>query len=169
MVKIYAENHLYEPIKDYLYKKFSQFGDCELEITSKRITEKAKKWLDDPALFFIRVEKQRPDIIGHFKPDSSKKAPYGFYKGLIVTEVKNKGPTIKDIFQTKLYAEVFDARFAYLISSKEIKEEVRRFLSKRYLLLSFGSHRKVYIGKFDIEKEIVNETDWYPENPFKST
>jgi hypothetical protein len=88
--------------------------------------------------------------------------------GLIITEVKNKPPTIQDIIQTKVYAEAFDAPFAFLISSEAMIEEMRRFLSKRYLLLSYGAYRKVYIGKFNISSGLVEDTDWYPENPFRS-
>ena len=164
-----TEKPLYGLVKDYLQREFSQFGKCELETTSKKITEKAKAWLDDAALFFIRVEKKLPDMIGRFKPDPSKKSPYGFYEGLIIAEVKNKEPSLKDIIQTKVYAEVFDAPFAYLISSKAMIEEMRRFLSKRYSLRSYGAYRKVYIGKFDISSGSVNEDDWYPEYPFKSS
>lgn len=167
IVKSKNEEQLYEPIKDFLYEKFSQFGKCELEITSKKITEKVKKWLDDPALYFIRVEKKLPDIIGRFKPDGSKKLPYGFHEGLIITEVKNKEPTVKNITQIKSYAEMFDATFAYLISSKAMIEEIQRFLSKRYLLLSYGAYRKVYIGKFDVVNGVIDEAAWYPDNPFK--
>lgn len=161
-----SEEELYDPVKEYFYKKFSQFGKCEFEITSTKIPEKVKKWLDDPALHFIRVEKKLPDIIGRFKPDRSKKLPYGFYEGLIITEVKDKEPTVKDITQIKSYAEIFDATFAYLISSKAMIEEVQRFLSKRPLLLYYyGTSRKVYIGKYTLIGGI-DETAWYPKNPF---
>jgi hypothetical protein len=109
-----------------------------------------------------------PDLTGYFRPDPSKQPPYRFYEELIVAEVKNKSPTIKDIIQTKIYAEIFDAPFAYLISSKATREEMRHFLSKRYLLLSYEAHRRVYIGKFNVNKLHIDEVDWYPENPFKS-
>ena len=167
IVESKGEKQLYQPIKDYLYEKFSQFGECELEITSNKIPEKVKKWLDDPALYFIRVEKKLPDLIGRFKPDGSKNPPYGFHEGLIITEVKNTEPTLKNITQTKSYAEIFDATFAYLISSKAMIEEVQRFLSKRYMLLSYGAYRKVYIGKFDVVGGIIDEAAWFPDNPFK--
>lgn len=161
-----TEEQLYEPVKNYLQKQFVQFGECELEIIASKISEKVKKWLDDAALFFLRVEKKIPDIMGRFKPDPSKQPPYGFYEGLIIAEVKKEPPTIGDITQSKMYAEVFDAPFAFLISSEAMIEEMRRFLSKRYLLLSYGAYRKVYICKFNIDKACME--DWYPENPFKS-
>jgi hypothetical protein len=165
--KTEEEGRLYEPVRDYLQKQFGAFGECELEVTRERITEKVKRWLDDPSLFFIRVEKKLPDVMGHFKPDPSKQPPHGFYEGLIVTEIKSEPPKVQDIFQTKLYAEVFEAPFAYLISSKGMVEEMRRFLSKRYSLLSYGAYRKVYIGKFNLIELQIREEDWYPENPFK--
>jgi hypothetical protein len=46
-------------------------------------------------------------------------------------------------------------------------EEYHRFLSKRSLLLSYGAYRKVYIGKFNVISGLVEDGDWYPENPFK--
>ena len=162
-----SEDQLYKPIKNYLQEEFIQFGECEIEITKKKITEKAKAWLDDAALFFIRVEKKLPDLMGRFKPDPSKSPPYGFYEGLIIAEVKNVRPTAKGIFQTKLYAEVFNALYAFLISSKEMMEEMRRFLSKRYLFLSYGAYRKVYIAKFDVTTQKIDKNSWYPEYPFK--
>lgn len=167
MTESKTEEQLYEPIKGYLQKQFAQFGKCELEITKAKIPEKVKRWLDDPALLFIRVEKKLPDIMGHFKPDSSKKQPYSFLEGLIVVEVKNEPLTIQDIIQAKVYAEAFNAPFAFLISSESMIEEIHRFLSKRYLILSFGAYRKVYIGKFNVTKVCVDEEDWYPEDPFK--
>jgi hypothetical protein len=114
MGKSINEEQFYEPIKNYLQKQFAQFGECELEITKTKIPEKVKRWLDDAALFFIRVEKKLPDIMGHFKPDPLKKPPYGFYEGLIIVEVKNKPPTIQDIIQIKVYAEAFNAYYAFL-------------------------------------------------------
>lgn len=71
------------------------------------------------------------------------------------------------LLSIKLHAEVFDAPYAFLISSKEIIEETRRFLSKRYLLLSYGAYRKVYIAKFDVATQTIDEKRWYPEYPFK--
>jgi hypothetical protein len=47
-------------------------------------------------------------------------------------------------------------------------EEICCLLSKRYLLLSYGAYRRVYIGRFSIDSGLVEDTDWYPENPFKS-
>jgi hypothetical protein len=52
------EEQLYEPVKNYLQKRFAQFGECELEIAKTKIPEKVKTWLDDVTLFFIRVERK---------------------------------------------------------------------------------------------------------------
>jgi hypothetical protein len=106
-------------------------------------------------------------LIGRFEPDSSKQLPYGFSKGLIVAEIKDSRPSIKAIFQSKLYAEIFGAPFTFLICSKAMNEEMRRFLSKRSSLLSYGgAYRHVYIGTFDVDRSAFVEENWYPENPF---
>ena len=161
------EEQLYQPVRSYLQKQFAQFGECEFEITTRKIPQKVRRRLDDLAISFIRGEKIFPDIMGYFKPDPSKNPPHGFHEGLIVTEVKAEQPRIQDILQIKLYAEVFDASFAYLISSDEMIEDTRRFLSERRHILSYYAReypRKIYIGWF---RHIGFGCVWYPENPFK--
>jgi len=164
-----GERVLYEPIRNYLKQMFEQYGSCDLEITAVRITERAKKWLDDSALYFIQIEKQLPDLIGHFKPDIAKKQPYGIYEGVIIVEIKNEEPTLQSTYQTKLYAEVFNAQLAFLISSRSMREELRRFLENRFALTAyFGGNRRIFIGRFAGDKLSVEATDWYQDNPFRT-
>ena len=165
MKSVRHEGELYEPVRYYLQKQFAQFGECEFEITARKIPEKVKKWLDDPALF-IR-EKIFPDMMGYFIPNRSKIPPNGFHRGLIITEVKIEQPRIRDIIQTKVYAEAFGASFAYLISSEDMIEEIRRFLRQRRSILSYYAHeypRNLYIGWF---RHKALRCVWHPENPFK--
>jgi len=165
---MFAEDKMYEPVANYLQDTFTQFGECAIEDVSRMIPENVKAWLDDSAVYYIRVEKQLPDLIGRFDPDSSKRPPYGFSNGLIVAEIKDDKPTIKAIYQTKLYTEVFEATYAFLICSKAMIEEMRRFLSTRSYLLSYGgAYRHIYIGNFDVDRDAIVEETWYPENPFK--
>jgi len=164
------ENALYTTSKEALETVFRSLGQCEIEVTATKITEKAKTWLDDAALYFLRVEKQLPDLLGHFSPDAPKQLPYGLYEGVIVAEVKKQQLTVRHLCQTKIYAEVFDAVRAFLISPSKMTEEVRRFLSKRSLMLSYGAYHKVYIARLNADPATPRDNrliDWYPENPFK--
>ena len=45
----------------------------------------------------------------------------------MVVEVKNEVIKLEDIYQTKKYADLFDAKYALLISPEEIPEELIRF------------------------------------------
>jgi hypothetical protein len=56
----------------------------------------------------------------------------------------------------------------YLISTQDMSEEMRRFLiHKKFLLYLFPPNaiRTLYIGKFDPEREVLEE--WFPVDPFR--
>jgi hypothetical protein len=48
------------------------------------------------------------------------------YSEKIIAEAKNEQIGITDIIQTKVYAEVFDATYSFLVSSQPIPEEIKR-------------------------------------------
>jgi len=118
------EESLYEPILKALKRVFSCLGECHLEITAKRIfSNELKKAFDDVALYMIKVEGFFPDITGFVKTKYST--------DIITVEVKPGKLMIKNIFQTKDYAQVFNAKYAILVSPKTISEERRRLILKR--------------------------------------
>ena len=79
-------------------------------------------------------------------------------------EIKTEYIKLDHIYQTKKYAELFDARYALLISTEEIPEEIKRLSRVVYSLLSLPAYGKLILAHFDSENEEFSE--FYPENPF---
>lgn len=146
------ETELYEPIKIIMQDKFSNLGECYFEITSKKISNAIKSKLDDDALFFMNAERIYPDLTGYVIE--------GRISHFIVAEVKHDKIKLRDIYQTKMYGELFHSKYTYLISSKPLPEEIRRFLRKNPALISyFAGYQKMTIAQFDIEKSTLLEED----------
>lgn len=138
-------------------------GECHLEITAgQKFSEQLKRRLDDFSLYIFNVEKFIPDIMGYV---ITSKSPYGESRDIIVTEVKAGKIQIKDILQTRGYGAVYEAKYALLISSTVLPEEIRRFYDRRYNLAVYYGYERVKIGRFDPSSKEVK--DWYPEPPFK--
>ena len=159
------EESLYEPILKVLKRVFSCLGECHLEITAdKRFTNKLKRQFSKDTLYIIKVEGFFPDITGFVKMQ--------YTTDLITVEVKAESLKIKDIFQAKEQAEIFDAKYALLVSPKTIPEEIRRFVNDRWSILNYLDRRRVVIAQFneateefEIDKELYYGS--LPE-PFKS-
>lgn len=149
------EEPLYEPIMKALKRIFSCLGECHLEITAdKRFTNKLKRHFSKDTLYIIRVEGFFPDLTGFVK------MPYA--TDLITVEVKGEKIAIKDIFQAREQAEIFDAKYALLVSPKTIPEEIRRFVKDRSPILNYAYNRRVVIAQFnednkefEIDKEFI--------------
>ena len=162
-----TEQRLYDPIINALVDKFSPLGKCYFENTSQKFSEKLKEQLDDYSLFILNIERMSPDLTGYL----IKKETYGESKHIIVAEIKEDKPTLKDIYQTKRYAEILHASYALLISLKKLSMERRKFLIKRKgEITQFYPNKHVLIGQFDestrsiqIDKELYYDV---PE-PFK--
>jgi len=79
---------------------------------------------------------------------------------------------IKDVFQAKDYAQIFNAKYAILVSPKAISEERRRLILKRREIISRHPREPIVIARFDkvTEDFEIDEELYYgslPE-PFKS-
>lgn len=161
--KIRRENEaqFYEPTKEALTKLFKRKKYCHLEITADRqLSETIKQVLSDYNLFANIVERFIPDITGYVEEDESKH--------LIVVEVKPGPPRLKDIFQTKEYAEIFGAKHAFLVSPKLPQEEIRRILSMKGEILSHSvGTGRVSIGHLNrgIQASEWQIETWYPDTP----
>jgi len=140
-------------------------GDCYLEKTAnKRFTNRLKRHFSKDTLYIIKVEGFFPDLTGFVKTQ--------YATDLITVEVKAKAITIRDIFQAKEQAEIFDAKYSLLVSTKAIPEEIRRFVKDRSSIMSFLDRKRIVIAQFDedtkgfdIDKELYYGS--LPE-PFKS-
>ncbi len=159
-LKASDEEDLYEPILNSLKEmiKDSEVKDCLLEITSRGITPSMEREVDDPAFYFLKEERQQPDIMGYVVEEESR-VGLGLdvfdAKSRVIVEVKKNRVGITDIYQTKRYAEVFDAKYAFLISAGPLEEGIRRFIRSRPAVTSYtysGGHRRVTFLRFDKEK-----------------
>ncbi len=164
-----SEAQLYEPAKQAIARLFKA-KPCYLEIsaTDRQIGENIKRVLTDYNLFASVVERFIPDITGYILDANQSKS-------LIVAEVKPSPPRMKDIFQTKEYAEIFGATHAFLISPHMVQEEVRRILKmKGELLTHTGGYGRVLIGRLrEVEKDETVKGEkggwiidgWFPDQP----
>jgi len=147
------EEELYNSVLKALEQKFMTLGDVHLENTSNgRFSEGLKEQLDDYSLFILNVERMSPDLTGYLV----KKETYREDKYIIVVEIKRDRPTLKDIYQTKRYAEILQATYALLISPKKLSAERRKFLMKRKgEITQFYNNRQVLIGQSKFDKNLV--------------
>jgi hypothetical protein len=142
----HGESQYYEPIKNALWDAFSHMpATCYLEITNKGLSDKLERSLDDFALFYIKIDRQYPDITGFIETS------YG--KERITVEVKERIRKIESFFQAKRYGEVFDARYAFLISLEPFPEQVRRFIQKRPAIYNYSYGKQLIIARFDASSE----------------
>lgn len=167
LVKPSTEAELYNSVLEALERKFMALGDVHLEITAKgKFSDEMKDELEDYSLFILNIERISPDLTGFIL----KEEQYRESKFIIVVEVK-KRLALKDIYQTKRYAEILKADYALLVSPKKLSPERRKFLIKRRgELTEFHPRRHVLIGQFKKStKSIEIDKDLYydvPE-PFK--
>ena len=155
------EKELYEMIKEKLGEILkAKFNGFYLEITADTgFSNKLKSEIPrGREIIFNFLKKARPDITGFVKESS--------FSYFIVVEVKNSSIELDDIYQTKKYAQLFGAKYALLISTNEIPEEIKRLDKTIYPYLLKGGHgyEQIVLVHFDINKEEFVE--WYEKNPF---
>ncbi|RZN40364.1 MAG: hypothetical protein EFT35_03015 [Methanophagales archaeon ANME-1-THS] len=155
------EKEHYEAIKtkleELLKRKFVNF---HLEITAdKRFSNRLKAEINpNRNIIFHFLKEAAPDITGFIKEKYSS--------DFIVVEIKAETIKLDDIYQTRKYAELFHAKYALLISTQEIPEEIKRLAKVNYSLLSSGyDYAKINLVHFDTEKEKFSE--WFEKNPFE--
>jgi hypothetical protein len=156
-----SEAQYYEPIKEKLVKLFNEKEkEVYLEITAQKgMGEKLKQAIPKERNIVFRFLKKKPDILGYIEER--------YTKDLIIIEVKEKITKLDDIYQTKLYKEVFDAKYSFLVSLKPIPEEIKRLCNATYNILCScqdSIHRFFVLGFFNPENATFE--DWFKENPF---
>lgn len=175
-----SESQFYEPTKEAL-GHFLSAKDYHLEITADRqLSEDIKQVLTDYNLFANVVERFIPDLTGYIEEYKTESLTVVKAKSLIVVEVKPGPPRLKDIFQTKEYAEIFGAKHAFLISPHPPQEEIKRILARKEEILSHSRNSgTVLIGHLVESKLTLAEArskdpkalpgwlieSWYPEKP----
>jgi len=154
------EKEYYETIKSKFEQLFKEKKETYLEITAnKNFSNKLKSQiLSNREIIFNFLKEAAPDITGFIKKD------YG--TEFIVIEIKNEILKLDHIYQTRKYAELFDAKFAFLVSTREIPEEIKRLSKIVFSLLSLPAYKKLVLVQFDNNsKQFV---DWFEENLFEN-
>lgn len=159
---VMAEADFYEPIKKGLEELLASKGKSfYLEVTAaRRLSEKLKGKLPQGREIVFTFLKKRPDLLGFVEGQYSS--------NFITVEVKEQVKKLDDIYQAKLYKEVFDARYGFLITTAPIPEEMKRLFNCTFSILH-SSADSIYgflvIGHFDQTKGQF--VDWYEKNPFE--
>jgi len=155
------EQDYYSIIQRKFVELFESKG-CKayLEITAnKRFSNKLKSKISDYRhIIFYFLKDVAPDITGFIEK--------GSFTDFVIIEVKDEEIKLDHIYQVRKYADLFEAKFALLVSTKEIPAEIKALSKVVYPVLSAPS---IYQGRtlvyFDGETQSFK--DWYPENPFE--
>lgn len=155
------EKEYYETIKTKLEELLKRrFVNFHLEITAnKRFSNRLKAEINpNRNIIFNFLREASPDITGFIKEKYSS--------DFIVVEIKAGAIKLDDIYQTRKYAQLFNAKYALLISTQEIPEEIKRLAKVTHSLLSSGyGYERINLAHFDTEKEKLS--GWFEKNPFE--
>jgi len=152
----------YEIVKEKLAELFKEKGvKIYLEITARgKFSNKLKSKIPSGReIIFLFLKRLAPDITGFVEGCS--------LPGFVVAEVKRGKIELDDIYQLKKYADLFEARFAFLVSLEPIPEEIKRLLKVTFLIskLKGGSiYHAFVLTRFDKDRDEF--TEWFEENPF---
>jgi hypothetical protein len=154
------EKDYYPGLKSLLEELLkSSFSEFHLEITAtKTFSNKLKAEIPDHRnLIFHFIKEAPPDITGFIREQ--------YTTDFFVAEFKKETLRLDDIYQARKYAELFDARYALLITTEEIPEELKRLSKIVHALLSLGGgYSKLTLVRFDEQQRQF--VDWLEENPF---
>ncbi len=156
-----AEADFYEPIKrkleEFLKAKGKHFY---LELTAQTgVSERLKVAIPEHREIVFAFLRKRPDLLGYIEGQYSK--------DFLTVEIKER-IELDDIYQAKLYKEVFAAKYGFLITTNPIPEGIKRLCKGCVdILHSAGdsTYRFLVIGRFDGESGQF--VDWFEENPFE--
>jgi hypothetical protein len=154
------EKEYYETIRTKLNDLLrAKFGSFHLEITAdKRFSNILKGTIGQyREIIFSFLKEAAPDIAGFIKKEYST--------DFVVIEVKKDRIKLDDIYQARKYAELFDAKYALLISKEEIPEEIKRLSRVTYSLLALPAYKTLSLVHYD--EETGQFIEWFPRNPFE--
>ena len=127
-----------------------------MEITAfGEMSEELQRVFDYPLFADLYGENLKPDIMGFVKKNDKSEPE------VITVEVKADALKIRDVLQSKLYSDIFNAKFAFAISPKGIKipklQTILRHdeaLRGNVLIVSYNPFEQ--FGKFRIYKELLH-------------
>jgi hypothetical protein len=155
-----TEDEYYGIVQQKLSQMFESKGYAPyFEITATRTFSNTlkSKIPDSRHIIFYFLKDVAPDITGFITKNSSTH--------FVVIEIKNEEIKLDYIYQARKYAELFDTKFAFLVSTEELPEEIKRLQKIVYSLLNVGSYREFVLVHYD--GDTGSFRDWYPENPFE--
>ncbi len=154
------EKALYEPIQRYLQSAFSaKFGNCHLEITAGGVfSPDLREAVKHDIVFAFLGKKASPDLVGFLR------GKYGI-DDYIVVEVKRAAVTLQDVYQVKMYGDLFSARYALLLSPEPVPEEIKRLDRSVYILHRFMSGWQVRIGQWNESLGAAVTNSWFSQPP----
>lgn len=160
------ESQLYGSVRKAFESLFIyNFGNCHLEITAfGQFSEKLKEKIKQDIVFtFIKrmkgSEHRSPDITG-FSTGS-----FG-NDHLVTIEVKNETISLGDVYQAKMYAELFYSEYGFLVSVEPIPTELKKLHQVHHILNRFVSGTRLLLVEFDSKTSQIVHDSWFPERPF---
>lgn len=153
-----SEQEYYPLVMEWLKAEMAlSFPNVHLEVTAyKKFSNSLKGQIDRHRdIIFPFLREAPPDITGFIKDE--------FRSDFIVVEIKNDAIRLDDIYQIKKYADLFDAKYALLISTEEIPEEIIRLSRVTFPLFQL-SHYSKRLALVHYKQN--NKCVWIPENPF---
>ena len=164
-----AEKELYKPIRKVLADEFQRrFGrECYLEVTANGVfSETIKRVVRHDIVFKFLGRSISPDLTGFVPRKSLTLLEPSNIEDFITVEIKREKVTPQDIYQAKMYGDLFQAKYALLISPEPIPEEIRRLQQQLFISNRFMSGWVVYIGQWEVMAGSGFVTMWFPESPF---
>jgi hypothetical protein len=173
------EKELYKPIKEHLEARFKRsFGGCYMEITSEGTFSQAIQCVIAHDIIFSFLSKQAsPDLVGFTWEKERQQADQWLdsvatsmptknsdIKDFITVEIKRDAVTIQNVYQAKMYGDLFQAKYALLVSPKPIPEKIKRVHKQLSVLGRFMSGWHVYLGQWNAELNDISS--WFPKSPF---
>ncbi len=170
---ILRERDLYEPVRAYLINMLkSKYNNYHLEITANGHYSETLKHVVHHDIVFSFLKTASPDLTGYIlkRGVDPRATQSSDVQDFITVEVKPREIKLKDIFQAKMYGDLFYARYALLLSPEIIGEEIRRLQDKLYILNRFRKWR-VYVGQVIIDQSSdsvieIKDSIWHPVTPF---
>ncbi|MFO8037530.1 MAG: hypothetical protein R6U57_12985 [Anaerolineales bacterium] len=157
-----TEKQYYELLKASMEEAFlTKVDSVHFEITANRqFTNQLKSEIpSNRDIIFCFLQTSAPDITGFVRREVGV--------DFIVVELKTQPLRLQDIYQTRRYADLFQSKFAFLVSLQPIREEIKRLHEVVDELLNFPTiYREFTLLQFEPEDEKL--LGWYPRNPFKT-
>jgi hypothetical protein len=155
-----AEADLYDLVDAKLAEQLSGVAaNFYLETAAaKGFSETVKAAIPSGREIVFSFLRRRPDIIGYVNRE--------YAKDLITVEVKEKSLDIEDIYQAKMYKEVFGARYGFLVTAGPIPEALKRLCKQTYPIqhsANDSTYSFLAIAQFHRAGGFI---EWFEENPF---